>query len=251
MAKIISLHSFQQGVGKSNLTANLAALLAAEGRRVGVVDADLQSPAQHFLFGLGESEQRRTLNDYLWGRCEIVESACEVNRPRGHELAGRVFLVPASTDPSEIARALREGYDVNRLDAGFNQLIQSLALEVLLVDTHAGLDQVTLLIFAVSDTLAIVLRPDHQDYQGTSVTVDVARRLSVPRLALIVNKVPAIYNAVEVQARVEKAYGCEVAAILPHADEWMALASAGLFVLRFPGHPLTGRLRQAAAQLTA
>jgi len=38
MARIISIHSFRGGTGKSNTTANLAALLAAEGRRVGVVD---------------------------------------------------------------------------------------------------------------------------------------------------------------------------------------------------------------------
>ena len=32
-----------------------------------------------------------------------------------------------------------------------------------------------------------VLRPDHQDYQGTAVTLEVARRLNVPDLFLVVN----------------------------------------------------------------
>lgn len=41
---IVSVHSYRGGTGKSNTTANLAALLAAEGRRVGVIDTDLQSP---------------------------------------------------------------------------------------------------------------------------------------------------------------------------------------------------------------
>ena len=40
MSKIVSIHSFRGGTGKSNTTANLAALLAIEGRRVGVVDTD-------------------------------------------------------------------------------------------------------------------------------------------------------------------------------------------------------------------
>src|SRR5262245_53203 len=52
MAKIIAIHSFRGGTGKSNTTANIAALLAADGRRVGVIDTDIQSPGIHVLFGL-------------------------------------------------------------------------------------------------------------------------------------------------------------------------------------------------------
>jgi Mrp family chromosome partitioning ATPase len=37
-------HSFRGGTGKSNMTANVAALLAQSGKRVGVIDADIQSP---------------------------------------------------------------------------------------------------------------------------------------------------------------------------------------------------------------
>ena len=35
----------------------------------------------------------------------------------------------------------------------------------------------------------LVLRPDHQDFQGTAVTVEVARKLNVPKMLLVVNKV--------------------------------------------------------------
>ncbi len=35
MSKIISIHSFRGGTGKSNTTANVTALLAASGMRVG------------------------------------------------------------------------------------------------------------------------------------------------------------------------------------------------------------------------
>jgi hypothetical protein len=55
----------------------------------------------------------------------------------------------------------------------------------------------------------------------------------------------------DVRARVEQAYGCEVATVLPHADEMMALASAGLFALRYPQHPITAALRQVVSTLTA
>ena len=52
MPKIISIHSFRGGTGKSNTTANLAALLAADQKRVGVIDTDIQSPGIHVLFGI-------------------------------------------------------------------------------------------------------------------------------------------------------------------------------------------------------
>jgi MinD-like ATPase involved in chromosome partitioning or flagellar assembly len=97
----------------------------------------------------------------------------------------------------------------------------------------------------------IVLRPDQQDYQGTSVTVEVARKLDVPRLILMVNKVPAVFAVDDVTARVQQTYGCEVAAVLPHSDEIMALASSGIFVLRYPGHPITAALTQVATKLAA
>ena len=38
---IISVHSFRGGTGKSNTTANLSAVLAMSGKRVGVVDTDI------------------------------------------------------------------------------------------------------------------------------------------------------------------------------------------------------------------
>src|SRR4051812_3184556 len=44
VATVISVHSFRGGTGKSNTTANLAAIYAREGRRVGVIDTDIQSP---------------------------------------------------------------------------------------------------------------------------------------------------------------------------------------------------------------
>ena len=37
MSKIISIHSFRGGTGKSNTTANVAALFAAQGMRAGEV----------------------------------------------------------------------------------------------------------------------------------------------------------------------------------------------------------------------
>ncbi len=251
MSKIISVHSFRGGTGKSNSTANLSTILAAEGRRVGVIDTDIQSPGIHVLFGLDEGEMVHSLNDYLWGKCEIKETAHDVSSHLGPGMKGKVFLIPSSIKAGEIARVLREGYDVGLLNDGFQRLVEDLKLDVLMIDTHPGLNEETLLSIAISDALAIIMRPDQQDYQGTGVTVEVARKLDVPRMYIVVNKVPPVFNFDEVKSRVEQTYNCEVAAVLPHSDEMMALASAGIFALRFPDHSVTSLYKQIAAKLIA
>src|SRR5437773_7979155 len=78
MSKIISVHSFRGGTGKSNSTANLATILAMDGRRVGVIDTDIQSPGIHVLFNLSEDDMEYSLNDYLWGKCDIKKTAYNV-----------------------------------------------------------------------------------------------------------------------------------------------------------------------------
>ena len=249
MSKIVSIHSFRGGTGKSNSTANLSTLLAMDGKRVGVVDTDIQSPGIHVLFGLAEEDMKHSLNDYLWGKCEIKECAHDVTAKLGPTVKGKVLLIPSSIKAGEIARVLREGYDVGLLNDGFRALVDDLQLDYLMIDTHPGLNEETLLSIAISDALVIILRPDQQDYQGTGVTVEVARKLDVPKMMLLVNKVPPAYDFAEVKARVEKTYNCEVAAILPHSDEMMALASAGVFVTKYPDHAVTKAYRQVAAKV--
>lgn len=104
--------------------------------------------------------------------------------------AGGVFLIPSSIKPTDIARVMHDGYDVGLLNEGFRDLIEKLDLDALLLDTHPGLNEETLLSLAMSNALVIVMRPDSQDYEGTSVTVSVARRLRVPRMVLVVNNTP-------------------------------------------------------------
>jgi MinD-like ATPase involved in chromosome partitioning or flagellar assembly len=249
MSKIISIHSYRGGTGKSNTTANLATILALNGLRVGVVDTDIQSPGIHAIFGLEENEMEHSLNDYLWGLCDIAEAAIDVTDSLEEDISGRIFLIPSSLKAGEIARVLREGYDVGLLDAGFQDLIIELELDALLIDTHPGLNEETLLSIAISDIVVLILRPDTQDYMGTSVTVEVARKLDVAELLLAVNKIPEVFPLDEVKQQVEQTYSCEVAALLPHSDEMMVLGSSDLFVLKFPDHPVSDALRGLAGRL--
>ena len=249
MSKIISVHSFRGGPGKSNTTANISTLLAMEGFRVGVVDTDIASPGIHVLFNLDETEMAHSLNDYLWGKCTIEEAAHDVTGLVGGEVKGKIFLIPSSIKAGEIARILREGYDVGLLNDGFKDVVDKLNLDYLLIDTHPGLNEETLLSIAISDALVIILRPDSQDYQGTAVTVDVARKLDVPKMLMLVNKVPTTFDLNEVRKRVEETYNATVAAVFPHSDEMMTLASSGIFSIQYPDSAVTKAMRELVNQI--
>jgi len=251
MAKIISIHSFRGGTGKSNTTANVAAVLANKGLRVGVIDTDIQSPGIHILFGLEGAEITASLNDYLWHGLDIKEAALEVTPNLGQGFSGQLFLIPSSVKPGEITRVLREGYNARKLTQGLKDLVDALSLDVLLIDTHPGLNEETLLSIVISDALAVVMRPDKQDYEGTGITIKVARELKVPNLMLIVNKAPLILEPEAIRVKVEQTYGCEVAAVLPHSDDLMNLASEDIFVIRYPDHPISTLYRQVATKLMA
>jgi septum site-determining protein MinD len=251
MSKIVSVHSFRGGTGKSNTSANFSYLSAKRGLRVGVVDTDIQSPGIHVLFGIDEHAMGNSLNDYLWGKCEIQDAAHDVTASLGSDMQGKLFLIPSSIKAGEIARVLREGYDVGLLNDGFHDLIERLNLDLLVIDTHPGLNEETLLSIAISDVLLLILRPDSQDYQGTSVTVEVARKLDVPKMFLMVNKVPEKFDPVDVRQRVEKTYNCEVAAVIPHSDDLMTLASSGVFSMRYPDHPLAAIYRSLVDRVLA
>ncbi|HSR32653.1 MAG TPA: MinD/ParA family protein [Anaerolineae bacterium] len=249
MAKILSIHSFRGGTGKSNIAANVAVLLAMQGQRVGVIDTDIQSPGIHVLFGLSGEEIGHALNDYLWGRCDIEQTAHDMTHRLATGIPGRVYLIPSSIKPGEITRVLREGYDAQVLTRGLRKLIEALELDVLAIDTHPGLNEETLLSIVISHVLAIILRPDQQDYEGTGVTLAVARQLQVPRMVLVVNKTPKGFDTGAVQEQVEQTYNCPVAAVLSHSEEMAALASGGIFALHYPDHPVTTALGEVATRL--
>ena len=192
----------------------------------------------------------------MWGDCTIDKAAYDVTptaigavdevdeRPR-------LFLIPASIKTGEIGRVLKEGYDVGLLNDGFKKLVSELNLDYLLIDTHPGVNEETLLSIVISDMLILVLRPDSQDFQGTSVTLELARRLEVNNVSLIVNKVPPGMDRSQLKAKVEEKYGAPVLAMAPLNHEIVRLASNGLFVNRFPEHPFTRELQLVADAIIA
>lgn len=174
MAQIISTHSFRGGTGKSNTTANLATLLARAGHRVGVIDTDIQSPGIHVVFQFDQSRAKYSLNDYLWKRCRIEDAAYDITEQcigaaGSYAERPRLFLIPSSLNSGEIARILSEGYDVGLLNDGIQDLVSRLKLDYLLIDTHPGVNEETLLSIAISDMLILILRPTARTFRGPAL----------------------------------------------------------------------------------
>lgn len=249
MPKVISIHSYRGGTGKSNFSANLASTVALQGYRVGVVDTDIQSPGIHNIFGLESETMVKTLNHYLWGQANIEDAAYDVTGNIDLKGDGKVFLVPSSVKADDIAKILKEGYDVRVLNDGFRRLVKQLQLDYLFIDTHPGLSKETFLSIAISHVLILILRPDKQDFQGTAVTVDVAKQLKVKKMLLAINKVLSSVNFEALKQKVEEAYSIPVAGIFPLSEDIVQLASEGVFCLKYPTHAVTQEFTKVAQQI--
>lgn len=249
MTLITVIHSFRRGTGKSTVAANLAVLLADAGWRVGLVDANLQSPSLHLFFGLRDMGHRSTLNDYLAGRCDLKTTVLDVTNQINPHPAGMIVLVPASGEIDKILESLRGSYRAEALSEGLGGLAADMRLHALLVDTPAGLSEETLLTIAAADRVLLLLRPDHQDYHGTGVVIDLARRLGAPDLQLFINEVPTSFDLEEVAQRIGTGFEQPVTAAMYHSEELQLIGSSGLIVRRIPDAQPVRILRQMAASL--
>ena len=242
------MHSFRGGTGKSNITANLAYLLFKQEKKVGIIDCDIQSPGIHILFKIDQHQLKHTLNDYLWKQCSIKEATIEITN-RLEAGAGKLYIIPSSLSASEITKVLREGYNIEHLIEGYYQISGELDLDYLLIDSHPGINEETLLSISISDVLLIMLRPDQQDYQGTAVIIELSKKLEVPSMSLIVNKTLPSMDLAAMEVKIKEAFDTPVAAVLPFCEEIVSLGSSGLFTQLYPDHEITNLLRQIAQKI--
>ena len=222
MSKTIVVHSFVRDTGKKNLAVRLAILAATAGRRVGIVEAEISLPDLHTRFRLDSGTLGPTINDYLLGRGALQDAAIDVGNvdARGNlSRTGALFFVPASTKSADISDVLQERIDVTMLHAGFAALIARHDLDLLFVNAPAGLDEISLSCIALADVLIVSLRLDKEETHGTSVVLDLAQRLTVPEILLVVNRVSDEIDPDEVRREVEAAYGHPAPVVLTVAEE--------------------------------
>lgn len=108
MGRIVSIHSYRGGTGKSNISANLAYLAARRGKRVAVLDTDLQAPGVHLLFGFDTNRMPYTLSDFLFNRCGLEEAAYNLKGVAElKDIGGSVFLLPSRMTVDAIMKVCR------------------------------------------------------------------------------------------------------------------------------------------------
>jgi len=158
--KVIAVHSFRGGTGKSNFTASLAASLALKGKRVGTVDLDLKAPGLHVIYDVPAHALKWKLNDFLWDRCSSADMVADLTEHLGLK-RGALYFIPASFNLDDLIKIVEQGYEVTRFNSALNAVSKEFNLDFLILDTHPGIDEEIVLSVATVDMIVEVMRIDH------------------------------------------------------------------------------------------
>jgi len=154
--KVILVTSSISGEGKSTLAANLATLLAQQGKRVLVVDADLRRPILHTIFGLQNMSGLSNLLTNEVATEEVFDSIQQVAGISGLHLltAGQIPPYPSELLGSEqmitLMRLWRERFDFIVMDGApilpvtDSVVFAPLADQILLLARHGVTDRALL-----------------------------------------------------------------------------------------------------------
>ena len=250
MVKIIAVESFKGGTGKSTITANLAVTIAQLGKRVGVIDLDLEGPGLHVIFGVSDNDVSATINDVLQGKARIGQATIDLS-VKARVNGGCLIFCPAGHKLEEIMAMLDAGFNLSTFKGVLEQLSRDYQLDYLVIDSHPGVEKDTLLSMALCDYLVLISRVDQQDLFGSGVLTEVAAQLRKP-VVLILNMVPSSVNQKETQKivnRLSELFHLNVLTALPFNSDVLDNLSKAVFVLEYPRDPLTHRFTELARTL--
>lgn len=247
MTRSIAVHSYKGGTGKSTLTANIAVALALKGRRVGIMDMDLEGPGLHVFFDVDPDKLRFTINDVLAGVCP-PEAACVRLSEKLPLNGGEIYYSPASVKVSEIMRTLKTGFELEMFENAIKRMQEKYGLHYLLIDTHPGIQHDTLLALGVCDHQLIISRVDQQDIFGTGVLIEISSTFEKP-VHLVLNMIPPRVKEAEVHkfARALSAhFTVDMSGWLPFSEDIIGSLSRSVLTLKSPRNMITDRLRHLA-----
>ena len=210
MAFHVAFYSYKGGVGRSLALSNVAWSLAAAGRRVVLVDLDLEAPGLDAVPDLAPRRRRRPRKGFLelassyarTGRLPSIRS--HIHPAANAPLPGRVWLVPAGRPGPAYQRALHE-LDWARLHPkkgtdpfldGFKAAIEDYCEpDYVLVDARTGLSDVGgLTTHRLADAVVLVFNLTWPCIEGSvrayrSMVSDASRVRSV---TLVASPVPPL-----------------------------------------------------------
>ncbi|MAU52462.1 MAG: iron-sulfur cluster carrier protein ApbC [Roseovarius sp.] len=243
--RIIAIASGKGGVGKSTVASNLACALAAEGRRVGLLDADVYGPSQPRMLGVSgrpASPDGKTILPLRNHGVTMMSIGLMVNEGQAVVWRGPMLM-------GALQQMLMQ--------------VQWGALDVLLVDLPPGTGdvQLTLSQKAAVDGAIVVSTPQDVALLDARKGIDMFQQLKVPVLGLIENMSTHIcsncgheehiFGHGGVRAEAEK-LGVPLLAEIPlHLDIRLASDGGAPIVVTRPESAQAQAFRQLARDLVA
>ena len=173
--RITAVTSGKGGVGKTFLSANLAAALAARGDRVLVLDADLGLANLDVVLNL---EPKLTLHDVFTNRCTLDQAILEAPGGFSVLLAGSGLV-----EYSRLTPDVREQLE---------RVIRTVAprFDRIVLDTGAGISDVVLYAVSLADEVLVLATPEPTSMTDAYATIKVLATQQRRRaIRLVVNQV--------------------------------------------------------------
>lgn len=182
--RIISITSGKGGVGKTNLVANLAYVMTRMGKRVLLLDADLGLGNLDVLLGLAPKYH---IGHLLSGERSLEEIL--VRGPNG------MMILPASSGVYELT-TLTEGQKLSFISE-LDNLKES--VDVLLIDTGAGISSNVLYFNTAAQEIVVVVSPEPTSItDGYAIMKVLFQKHGERRFKLVVNSVKSEKEGLDV-----------------------------------------------------
>jgi len=171
MTRIIGVMSGKGGVGKTTLVSNLGVALAKEGKKVGIVDANLSGANLGLHFGL--ISYPTSVHDVMRGNAELTDAMYK--HPSG------VDIVPASLSIEDI--------DVEPRNIRSQILEHMSDKDYVLIDCATGLDRETLNAMEMVDDIILVTHPELPTISDALRTKTIAKKFDKNIIGIVLNRV--------------------------------------------------------------
>ncbi|HEX2226606.1 MAG TPA: AAA family ATPase, partial [Candidatus Binatia bacterium] len=145
IAPVLAIASGKGGVGKTNVTANLAATLAAKGRRVLAIDADVGLANLDLLFG---AKPVLTLEDFFSGAALLDEIVLRTKQG--------VWLLPGANGVQSLTAL--SGAQKLVLNSALEALVRQ--VDIVLVDTCSGISDAATYFAAAAQEIVVLVTPE-------------------------------------------------------------------------------------------
>lgn len=259
MAKVISVHSFRGGTGKTLISANLAAIFASKGHNVCLLDLDFRAPTLYSLFGLEKSSF--FLNDYLNGSCDIRDILIDVTQK--YSTKGRFLVAAANPDMNAIQEITMkdrkwEMIALRRLVLLRTGFFNDENVDYGILDTSPGVQYSSINALASSDLALIVTSLDKSDLKGTSDMISRFIKVFEKKALILANKVPgdipSLLQSNEKDKLMEElatSLGSSILEAIPCYCDLLRQRGSKIFALEMPRHPFVRALTPVAEALEA